>query len=101
MNIAGIGIVYTRGRGIGCFDSALQEGWVSPSFINHSSVKDGVLPVYTVQKENLKDKEISVKIRRADKFTKCPVPQFSEVSWEEVATNNIMLLAEEMQRLKH
>ena len=63
MFISGIGIVFTRGRGIDSFEKALKEGWRAPSWT-------GSLPVYRVSQETLADASLTKKIRRADKFTK-------------------------------
>lgn len=59
MYIAGMGIVFNRGRGLAALDSALAAGWAKPpdSF-------------YRVSKETLSDKEVLKEARRADSFTK-------------------------------
>lgn len=66
MFISGIGIIFTRGRGITCFENALKEGWRDPSWT-------GTFPAYRVSQETLTDVTISKKIRRADKFTRMAV----------------------------
>lgn len=63
MFISGIGIVFTRGRGIEALEKALNEGWREPS-------RTGLLPAYRVGPEILTDASLTKKIRRADKFTK-------------------------------
>lgn len=63
MFISGIGIVFTRGRGIDSFENALKEGWREPS-------RTGSLPAYRVSRETLTDASLTKKIRRADKFTR-------------------------------
>lgn len=63
MFISGIGIVFTRGRGIDSFEKALKEGWREPS-------RTGSLPAYRVSQETLADASLTKKIRRADKFTR-------------------------------
>ncbi|RPH48392.1 MAG: hypothetical protein EHM85_17230 [Desulfobacteraceae bacterium] len=63
MFISGIGIVFTRGRGINSFEKALKEGWREPS-------RTGLLPAYRVNQEILADPSLTKKIRRADKFTR-------------------------------
>ena len=66
MFISGIGIVFTRGRGIGAFDKALREGWREPS-------GTGLIPAYRVGQETLADASLSKKIRRADRFSRMAV----------------------------
>jgi len=66
MFISGIGIVFTRGRGIGCFDKALKEGWREPS-------REGLIPAYRVSQETLADASLSKKLRRADRFSRMSV----------------------------
>jgi 3-oxoacyl-[acyl-carrier-protein] synthase II len=66
MFISGIGIVFTRGRGIGSFEKALKEGWREPSW-------GATLPAYRVDQETLTDASLSKKIRRADRFSKMAV----------------------------
>ncbi len=63
MFISGIGIIFTRGRGIDCFENALTQGWIDPSWTDS-------FPAYRVTKETLSDTNLSKKIRRADKFSK-------------------------------
>jgi len=63
MFISGIGIVFTRGRGIDSFEKALKDGWRAPSWT-------GLIPAYRVNRETLMDISLTKKIRRADKFTK-------------------------------
>lgn len=63
MFISGIGIVFTRGRGIDSFENALKEGWREPSWT-------GLIPAYRVSPETLTDASLTKKIRRADKFTR-------------------------------
>ena len=66
MFISGIGIVFTRGRGIDAFDKALKEGWREPS-------GTGLIPAYRVDQETLTDASLSKKIRRADRFSRMAV----------------------------
>lgn len=66
MFISGIGIIFTRGRGINCFENALKQGWVGPLWT-------GSFPAYRVAKETLSDAALSKRIRRADKFSKMAV----------------------------
>ncbi len=61
MHIAGIGIIFNRGRGLENLDKALQEGWRKP------------YPVYRVPVEALTDKNVLKDARRADDLTKMAV----------------------------
>jgi len=63
MFISGIGIIFTRGRGVNSFEKALKEGWQEPSWT-------GLIPAYRVSTDTLTDSSLTKKIRRADKFTK-------------------------------
>lgn len=58
MNIAGIGIVTARGRGIESFRTALSEGWRKPE------------PAYTIASETLRDNAVLKDMRRADDLCK-------------------------------
>lgn len=66
MYISGIGIIFTRGRGIDSFEKALKEGWREPSWT-------GLIPAYRVGHETLTDASLSKKIRRADRFSRMAV----------------------------
>lgn len=63
MFISGIGIVFTRGRGIDSFEKALKEGWVEPSW-------GAPVPAYRVAHQTLAEISLSKKIRRADRFSR-------------------------------
>jgi 3-oxoacyl-[acyl-carrier-protein] synthase II len=66
MFISGIGIIFTRGRGVDSFEKALKEGWREPSW-------EGSIPVYRVGQETLTDAALSKKLRRADRFSRMAV----------------------------
>ncbi|RJQ13945.1 MAG: hypothetical protein C4560_13205 [Nitrospiraceae bacterium] len=70
MNINGIGIVFTRGRGIDSFEKALQEGWRTPSQVE---IKGRKSFAYQVDAQMLSDKRLLKKMRRADKLSKMAV----------------------------
>ncbi|MFA5087664.1 MAG: beta-ketoacyl synthase N-terminal-like domain-containing protein [Candidatus Omnitrophota bacterium] len=59
MNIAGMGIMFHRGRGRESLEKALGEGWVLP---------EGA--VYSLPEEALRDRSVLKEMRRADKFSK-------------------------------
>ena len=73
MNIVGIGIISTRGRGIDSLDIALRQGWVAPSQIKSRNNQNGFYPIYSVEKEIINDINLLKKIRRADRFSKMAV----------------------------
>jgi 3-oxoacyl-[acyl-carrier-protein] synthase II len=73
MNIAGIGIISTRGRGIDSLDIALRQGWVAPSQTKSRNDQNVFYPAYRVKKEIINDITILKKIRRADRFSKMAV----------------------------
>ena len=62
MNVAGIGIVFSGGRGINCYDDALKHGWIKPEDSG-----------YRVKEESIIDKKALGGIRRADRFSKMAV----------------------------
>jgi len=59
MNIAGMGVVFNRGRGVQSLEKALKEGWVPPGD-----------STYSVPADTLKDKSVLKEMRRADDFSK-------------------------------
>ncbi len=59
MNIMGIGVVFSGGRGIEQYENALRKGLINPS--------------YSVAPEVLADKKIRSKMRRGDRFSKMAV----------------------------
>lgn len=73
MNIAGIGIVFSRGRGVPALEQALLLGWVPPSVVGLRGETAPSLPVYTVSAELLADKTVLSKARRADRFARMAV----------------------------
>ena len=58
MYIAGMGIVFNRGRGLANLEEALTKGWVKPEIF------------YRVPAEAITDKQLLKEARRADNFTK-------------------------------
>jgi len=85
MNIAGIGIVSTRGRGIKSLDTALREGWVMPSQIKSYNDQNAFYAAYRVGKKTINDINLSRKIRRADRFSKMALL----AAWDAVADSGI------------
>jgi 3-oxoacyl-[acyl-carrier-protein] synthase II len=73
MNIGGIGIVFTKGRGIESLDIALREGWTSPQLIKSDNDQNIFYPIYSVEKKTINDINLLKKIRRADRFSKMAV----------------------------
>ena len=72
MNIAGMGLVFSRGRGVAALEQALQQGWVAPTEIEVRGLTSR-LPVYSVSAELLLDKTVLAKARRADRFVRMAV----------------------------
>lgn len=73
MNIGGIGIVFTRGRGVDCLADALEQGWRKPAEINTPFPDKPKCLGYLVDSDTIKDKSLLKKIRRSDKFSKMAV----------------------------
>lgn len=72
MYISGIGSVFSGGRGLNNFESALKKGWVAPS-AGEVKAGDEALMAYRVSKETLTDKNILKSARRAGRFSKMAV----------------------------
>ena len=70
MNVQGIGLLCSRGRGIHAFQQALLEGWREPARV---TIKDRQVPVHTVDLEHVQDKGVLKKLRRSDKLSKMAV----------------------------
>ncbi|MBC2695572.1 MAG: hypothetical protein HF982_09930 [Desulfobacteraceae bacterium] len=87
MNIAGIGIVSARGRGINSLDIALREGWIAPSQIKPRNDQNAFYPAYIVGKETINDINLLKKIRRADRFSKMAVL----AAWDAVVDSGIQI----------
>jgi len=73
MKVAGIGIVFAGGRGVGNFENALRQGWKPPSLVELPSDPDRPFPLYCVAKEIISDRTLLQKMRRADRFSKMAV----------------------------
>ena len=82
MNIAGIGMVSARGRGIAALEHALEQGWIPPVEVDVKGLPSGRLPVYAVPQEILADKTVLAKARRADRFTRMAVLAASDALQE-------------------
>lgn len=73
MNIAGIGVVSARGRGVAALEQALEQGWIPPVESEMRGVPAGPMAVYPVAPETLADKGVLAKARRADRFIRMAV----------------------------
>jgi 3-oxoacyl-[acyl-carrier-protein] synthase II len=71
MNILGTGIIFSRGRGIDCFEDSLKSGWREPSEVSGPS--DRKHSVYGVGPETLTDRAILKNMRRSDKLSRMAV----------------------------
>ncbi len=78
MNILGIGIIFNRGRGINCFENALQEGWQRPAEVEVPYLKNKKSFVYQVDSQTISDKTLLRKMRRSDKLSKMAVLSASD-----------------------
>lgn len=81
MNIAGIGIVFSRGRGSAALEQALHQGYVPPSLVEVRGLA-APLPVYDVADELLADKTVLAKARRADRLVRMAVLAASDAVQE-------------------
>ena len=73
MNIAGIGTIFSRGRGIDRLEAALEEGWQPPVPMDFNGALKPPVPVYGTDGNDLTEKTLSRRIRRADRFCKMAV----------------------------
>jgi 3-oxoacyl-[acyl-carrier-protein] synthase II len=73
MILAGIGVLFARGRGVGALETALREGWRSPEWRPVANSADGKAPVYAVADDMLRDRAVLGNLRRADRFSKLSV----------------------------
>ncbi|MCX5698245.1 MAG: beta-ketoacyl synthase N-terminal-like domain-containing protein [Candidatus Omnitrophica bacterium] len=73
MYIAGMGIVFNRGRGLANLEKALIAGWVMPSATWRTPTQYQSAPgelFYQVPAEAITDKQVFKEARRADNFSK-------------------------------
>lgn len=73
MNIAGMGIVFARGRGVAALETSLEQGWQPPTEVETKGLAPKRLPVYAVAAETLADKTVLTKARRADRFSRMAI----------------------------
>ena len=73
MNIAGIGLVFNRGRGVASLEKALEEGWLPPVSLELKGRPGARALAYPVAPETLDDKTVLAKARRADRFTRMAI----------------------------
>ena len=73
MKIAGIGLVFAQGLGMGALETALNRGWVPPQEVEAPHIPGGKTPAYLVNLEALPDRSVLKKIRRSDKLSKMSV----------------------------
>lgn len=62
--ISGIGMISPRGRGLEKFEKALREGWMPPAVSPENRAS------YHIAPEDLIDREVLQKAKRADRFSK-------------------------------
>ncbi|PIV44597.1 MAG: hypothetical protein COS28_00070 [Nitrospirae bacterium CG02_land_8_20_14_3_00_44_33] len=72
MNILGIGILFSRGRGIDSYENALKDGWQRPEEYDIPRINKKTL-AYMVKPEHMEDKVLFKKMRRADRFSRMAV----------------------------
>jgi 3-oxoacyl-[acyl-carrier-protein] synthase II len=70
MNILGMGLICSRGRGLETFEQALTDGWREPGRVTIGKVS---MPVMLVDLERTGDKAVLKKLRRSDKLSKMAV----------------------------
>jgi 3-oxoacyl-[acyl-carrier-protein] synthase II len=85
MNVAGIGVVFARGRGIRALEEALKQGWVPPAQGATAAAGEKRMSVYSVDPATLVDKAVLKGMRRADRFSKMAVL----AAWDAVEDSGI------------
>jgi 3-oxoacyl-[acyl-carrier-protein] synthase II len=70
MKIAGMGVVFARGRGIDALEQALKQGWVPPVERVSPGVGQERTPSYCVDQASMADKAVLKRMRRADRFSR-------------------------------
>ena len=73
MNLAGLGIVFARGRGVAALERALEEGWRPPTPVAVRGLPPPGAAAYVVAPETLTDKVLLAQARRADRCVKMAV----------------------------
>ncbi|HUI45034.1 MAG TPA: beta-ketoacyl synthase N-terminal-like domain-containing protein [Nitrospirota bacterium] len=73
MNVLGIGTVFAGGIGIKNFEEAMVSGWQTPIDVEAKWAIRGKHPVYQANLDDVPDKTILKKIRRADRLSKMAV----------------------------
>ena len=87
MNVAGIGVVFAGGRGIGILEEALRAGWSPPSRGEVPSSSGKTMPVYSVEEKTIKDRAVLKNMRRADRFSKLAVL----AAWDAVRDSRVAI----------
>jgi 3-oxoacyl-[acyl-carrier-protein] synthase II len=70
MNIIGMGLVFSGGRGVDAFRRSLQNGWRPPQAV---TIGKRDVPAFLVDLDRIQDKSVFKKLRRADKLSKMAV----------------------------
>lgn len=73
MNILGMGIIFSRGRGVDCFAKALREGWQEPSEVKVHSAINRRSFAYEVNPDTFTDITMLKKMRRSDRLSKMAI----------------------------
>lgn len=94
MNVLGIGILFSGGRGILSFKNALRAGWQKPEEYEIPRINKKTM-AYIVKPEHIADKVLLKKMRRADRFSKMAVLAASDAirdSGLDIAKNRIGII---------
>jgi len=90
MNVAGVGVVFNRGRGIASLEQAIREGWRPPPRKDVLASPGKTMPVYPVKESTIADKAILKKMRRSDRFSKMAVL----AAWDAVRDSGVAIEGE-------
>ncbi len=67
--VRGLGILFTRGRGVDALARAVDEGWRPPVAVAASFAPGGHSPAYPVDLQAHGERDVLRRLRRADRFT--------------------------------
>jgi hypothetical protein len=67
--VRGLGVLFTRGRGVDALARAVDEGWRPPVPLAAPFAPGGPCPAYPVDLQTHGEREVMRRLRRADRFT--------------------------------
>ena len=87
LNVSGMGVVFSGGRGLGALQDALQRGWSPPPRQEAPAPSGRAMPVYSVEQKTMTDKTVLKNMRRGDRFSKMAVL----AAWDAVKDSGVAI----------